>query len=365
MTRPRVSVIVDTYNQERYIDQAIRSVLDQDYPAADTEIIVVDDGSTDSTQQILRQYETRVRVIRKLNGGQASAFNVAIAAVSGEIVAFLDGDDWWHKSKLSAVVKAFDENPEVAAVGHGYFEVPDQDPPTFVVVPYEPCKVDASSKQAAVLSNLAFTLLATSRLAVRRRVLDVIGAIPESFVFCADGPLISLSIALGGAVLLQKPLCYYRVHPGSLYTFSARDKAKLLRKADMLTLIAEYVRTRLKQLGVHDDIVEIMRETHQIEADRYRSSCGAISRRESAGIEFRDFRAKIGKASFPYLVFKGFVGALAYFIPGEQFNQMRHWYYRKDLKRWRSKLAPAEPLSPVQLVVSYPAQSVEAQRFTP
>jgi glycosyltransferase involved in cell wall biosynthesis len=64
MTRPRVSVIVDTYNQERYIDQAIRSVLDQDYPAADTEIIVVDDGSTDSTQQILRQYETRVRVIR-------------------------------------------------------------------------------------------------------------------------------------------------------------------------------------------------------------------------------------------------------------------------------------------------------------
>ena len=365
VTRPRVSVIVDTYNQERYIDQAVTSVLEQDFPAADTEIIVVDDGSTDATPEILRKYEPRIRIIRKANGGQASAFNVAIAAATGDIVAFLDGDDWWDKAKLSAVMDAFAKNPDVAAVGHGYFEVPDQSPPTFVVIPYEPCKVDASSKQAAVLSNLAFTLLATSRLAVRRSVLEAIGPIPEEFVFCADGPLISLSLVFGGAVLLQKPLCYYRVHPGSLYTFSAHDKTKILRKAEMLSLIAEYIRQRLKAMGIPEDIVEVMRETHQIEADRYRSSCGVVSRRENAGIEMRDFRAKIGKASFPYLVFKGFVGALAYILPGDKFSRVRDWYSRKDLKRFRAKIAHAEPLAPVQLVRSYSTESEEARRYLP
>jgi glycosyltransferase involved in cell wall biosynthesis len=365
VTQPRVSVIVDTYNQERYIDQAIESVLDQDYPAEDTEIIVVDDGSTDGTPDILRRYEPRIHNFRKANGGQASAFNVGIAAARGEIVAFLDGDDWWDKSKLSAVVDAFDKNPDVAAVGHGYFECPEQDPPTFVVVPYKQCTVDASSKEAAVLANLAFTLLATSRLAVRRRVLEEIGAIPEEFVFCADGPLISLSLALGGAVLLQKPLCYYRVHAGSLYTFSEFDKSKLLRKAEMLTLIARYLTQRLKAMGVPNEIVEVMRETHQIEADRYRSSCGVVSRRENALIEMRDFRAKIGKASVPYLVFKGFVGVLAYALPGDKFSRMRDWYYRHDLKRFRAKIAHAEPLAPVQLVTSFAIKSEEARRYLP
>jgi glycosyltransferase involved in cell wall biosynthesis len=363
MTRPRVSVIVDTYNQAQFIDQAVRSVIEQDYPAADTEIVVVDDGSTDATPEILRQYEPRIRVIRKSNGGQASAFNVAIAATSGDIVAFLDGDDWWDKSKLSAVVDAFDKNPDIAAVGHGYFEVPDQDPPTWVNVPYETCKVDASSKEAAIVSRQAGKLLATSRLTVRRRVLDSIGPIPESLVFCADGPLITLSLALGGAVLLQRPLCYYRVHSDSLFTFSARDNAKTLRKAEMLSLIAETLRHRLKEFGVQDDAAEILRESHQIEADRFRSSCGAVTRRENAGIEFRDFRAKIGKASFPYLLFKGLVGVLAYLLPGEQFNRVREWYDRKDLKRLRTKFAHAQPLTPIELVRTFPAQSDEARRF--
>ena len=98
---PAVTVLVDTFNHERFIEAAILSVLAQDFPAAETEILVVDDGSTDKTPEIVRKFGSRVRLIRKKNGGQASAFNVGISEARGEIVAFLDGDDWWTRNKLS------------------------------------------------------------------------------------------------------------------------------------------------------------------------------------------------------------------------------------------------------------------------
>jgi len=93
MSAPLVSVLIDTYNHERFIEEAVNSVLAQDFPASDREILVVDDGSTDRTPEILRRFEPQIRVLRKPNGGQASAFNHGIPECRGEIVAFLDGDD--------------------------------------------------------------------------------------------------------------------------------------------------------------------------------------------------------------------------------------------------------------------------------
>lgn len=90
---PAISVLIDTYNHERFIEKAIHSVLEQDFPVADREIIVVDDGSTDRTAQIVQRFERSLRYIRKENGGQASAFNIGIPECRGEIIAFLDGDD--------------------------------------------------------------------------------------------------------------------------------------------------------------------------------------------------------------------------------------------------------------------------------
>src|ERR1700736_4011296 len=103
---PYISVLIDTYNHERFIEQAVASVLDQDFPAAEREIIVVDDGSTDNTPAVLQKFSPLIRVLRKKNGGQASAFNLGIPECRGEIVAFLDGDDWWAPGKLRAVSEA-------------------------------------------------------------------------------------------------------------------------------------------------------------------------------------------------------------------------------------------------------------------
>src|ERR1700677_4901813 len=151
---PRITIIIDTYNHERYVEQAIVSVLDQDFPEAETEILVIDDGSTDRTPEIVRKFEPRVRLIRKSNGGQASAFNTAIPQARGEIIAFLDGDDWWAKDKLSAVLDTFVKNPQVAAVGHGYYEVFENDPPSEMVVAQKTCLLDLSSADAARLAIL-------------------------------------------------------------------------------------------------------------------------------------------------------------------------------------------------------------------
>ena len=95
LPKPYVTVLIDTYNHERFIEKAIASVLEQDYPSANVEVLVVDDGSTDRTAEMVQKFEPRLRLIRKANGGQASAFNVGIPQAHGEIVAFLDGDDWW------------------------------------------------------------------------------------------------------------------------------------------------------------------------------------------------------------------------------------------------------------------------------
>src|SRR5713226_7752819 len=100
MSKPYVSVLIDTYNHERFIEQAITSVLDQDMSMANVEILVVDDGSTDRTPNIVGSFGPRVRLLRKPNGGQASAFNAGIPECHGEIIAFLDGDDWWSPGKL-------------------------------------------------------------------------------------------------------------------------------------------------------------------------------------------------------------------------------------------------------------------------
>ena len=108
--KPLVSVIIPTYNRGWIVQEAIDSVLDQDF--ADYELIVVDDGSDDNTPAILGGYGQAITVLDQSNKGVSAARNHGIAAASGELIAFLDSDDLWLPRKLSTQVKFFKDHPD-------------------------------------------------------------------------------------------------------------------------------------------------------------------------------------------------------------------------------------------------------------
>ena len=89
MGKPYISILIDTYNHERFIEDAVNSVLTQDFPAAEREILVVDDGSTDQTPRILRKFEPEIRVLRKPNGGQASPLTMEFRSAREKSSPFL------------------------------------------------------------------------------------------------------------------------------------------------------------------------------------------------------------------------------------------------------------------------------------
>ncbi len=107
---PLVSVIVPVYNGERYLGYALQSILDQDYRPL--EIIVVDDGSVDSTAPLARSFED-VRYVYQANRGHGAAMNTGIGLAEGEFLAFLDADDLWAPHKLSIQVRYMIEHPEI------------------------------------------------------------------------------------------------------------------------------------------------------------------------------------------------------------------------------------------------------------
>lgn len=108
---PAVSVVIPACNAAWCVGKAVDSVLEQDY--IDRELIVVDDGSTDDTAAVLAGYGDRIRVVRKPNGGLASARNAGILAARGSLVAFLDADDWWLPGKLGRQVELMDSRPDL------------------------------------------------------------------------------------------------------------------------------------------------------------------------------------------------------------------------------------------------------------
>jgi len=111
---PTVSIIIPTYNRSQFVTEAIDSVLAQTYK--DYEIIVVDDGSTDNTSEILEPYQDKIRYIFQENQGLSAARNTGIKDARGRFIALLDSDDLWLPGKLAKQMAALDKNGDVAFV---------------------------------------------------------------------------------------------------------------------------------------------------------------------------------------------------------------------------------------------------------
>jgi len=357
VTKPLVSALIDTYNQGRYVEQALVSVMEQGLSPSELEIVVVDDGSTDNTAAIVQKFVPRIRYLRKENGGQASAFNASIPVTQAPIVAFLDADDWWAPGKLRAVLDAFERNPGIAAVGHGFFEVRDDEALDELVVPRQTCRIDLATEDAARLSDVGGYFLGTSRLAVRRPVLDRILPIPEELVFHADAAILVLALTLGGAILLDQPLCYYRLHSDNLSQFKTNDPVKLRRKYEIVACYLEMIPRRLVEAGVSQEIIDVLLESGRGDIERYQLRTVGGSRLRTFRAEMQSFRSAYKNPTLGYVLFKWLVAAAALVLPARRFYQLHDWYGRRNLKRLRGMIGNAE--------LSHPQAFIQRRKITP
>jgi len=333
-----VSVLIDTYNHERFIEQAITSVLEQEFPASDREIIVVDDGSTDRTPQIVRKFEPQVRLVRKQNGGQASAFNAGIPECKGEIIAFLDGDDWWAPKKLSAVAEALATDGSLGLVGHGITEVlSDGSQHSQLIKDIPRFRID--SETGALTFRLRKNFLGTSRMTYRTNLLARIGKVPQALTIQADEYLFTLGAVFSEVLILRDSLTFYRMHESNAFQVSSGDTTAIRRKQNVLEALAESVKARFFDERVSERVTTTVVESIETEAELARLSLDSGLPWETLRTELRNQRIMHPDTSIPRWLFKGLALLPACVLPSRTYYWLRSGFsrnrmYRKAREKW-------------------------------
>jgi len=218
LSRPLVTALIDTYNYGHFVEEAIESVLTQEYPADRVEILVVDDGSTDDTAERVKKYGSRIQYFSKPNGGQGSAFNFGFERAKGEIVAFLDADDYWLPDKLSEVSRAFEEHPGTGLVYHRRKEL-NSATGEFSEGDFSQCSGFLPDKLKELLG---YRVLPTSSLAFSREVLARMLPMPDWIRLQADAYIALLVVFLAPVEAIPEDLCVYRLHGKNLFAADVR-----------------------------------------------------------------------------------------------------------------------------------------------
>jgi glycosyltransferase involved in cell wall biosynthesis len=170
MTDPLVSVIIAVKDGERFLEQALRSVVEQSYPHL--EVLVVDGGSEDRSREIATSFDG-VHCIAQAGTGLSGAWNQGIEASAGDLIAFLDGDDRWLPGKLAAQVEVLGQRPELAgSIGRARFFLADG-------------SAGPPGMRPEMLSG-DHTAPMPGTLVVRRRVFDEVGIFDPSYVVAMD-----------------------------------------------------------------------------------------------------------------------------------------------------------------------------------
>jgi glycosyltransferase involved in cell wall biosynthesis len=226
---PTVSVIIPTYNRAGYIKEAVESVLSQK-GSWDLDIIVVDDGSTDDTEKILKLFENKIRYFKILHSGlPAVARNFGIAKAKGSLIAFQDSDDQWPPDKLSLEVPFFDDPNVVMAYSQAKAMSSDGKISSKNVVAPNKLK-DGESFTSLIKGNVISTLTVMTR----KDALKAVGGFNESEKLRAveDYELwLRLSTKFpNGLKSINKTLAYYRVHGDNISTTSSLLAVERLMK---------------------------------------------------------------------------------------------------------------------------------------
>lgn len=196
-----VSIITPSYNQAAYLEQTITSVLNQDH--ASIESIVVDGGSTDNSVDIIRKYSNRLAYwISEKDKGQADAINKGFAKATGDVIAWLNSDDYYLEGTVSAAVRVFDENPDVVLVYGNMLSV-DEHGKTFNTLNY---------KQLTLEDLLCFQIIGQPAVFMRRSALQQTSGLDATFHFMLDHHLWIRLAQLGGVLHVPQTWSAARYH---------------------------------------------------------------------------------------------------------------------------------------------------------
>jgi len=203
---PKISVIIPTYNRDRFIKEAIDSVLIQDFQ--DYEIIVIDDGSTDNTKEIVKSLKNKkIRYFFQKNQGRSKARNRAIKLARGQYLAFLDSDDVFLPGKLTKQVKCLDEHPKIGMVYASALTMDENG--------RKLRKKYRATSSGLIYKEVAFTiplLIILPTVMVRKGIIDRMGGFDERMHSFEDVDLWRRLSKKFPVMAISKPLCTVRSH---------------------------------------------------------------------------------------------------------------------------------------------------------
>ncbi len=212
---PTVSALMAAYNYEQYVERAVQSVLDQDYPAELLELVVIDDGSTDSTADIVQglaaRHPGRIRLIQQPNGGYVAATNRGLAEGRGDLLALIDADDMWLPTKVRRQVEMLQERPELGMVFSDMVVVDSEERTVRPSLIWHLQEIPERAFARVLWENVA----TQSAIMLRSSLRDVVAPIPSEITY-ADWWLTLRSVEYAQIDFVREPLALYRVHGSNL-----------------------------------------------------------------------------------------------------------------------------------------------------
>ena len=219
--QPLVSVIIPTFNDNKFVTEAITSALSQTYDR--NEIIVIDDGSTDDTSLILDSYRDKITVIDQENSGAGAARNKGINSANGQYIAFLDGDDVWKEDKLTKQVEYLEREPEIGLVWTDWLCMyPDNNGNYSIFkepVDYKYGKTVTKITTGWLYNQLLFDCVVwTSTVVMRRSVIDKVGKFDKTLLRGQDYDYWLRTSRICKMHKINEVLAFYRVYRGRRMT---------------------------------------------------------------------------------------------------------------------------------------------------
>jgi len=213
-----ISVIIPTYNGSKYIKPTIESALSQTVPAR--EIIVVDDGSTDNTETIVRSFGKDITYIRQNNKGPASAYNAGIEASGGEFVALLEHDDIWMPDKNRQQLSVLQKDATIGMVYSPVELMEDDNPSKSSDIDHQAPPGEYKFMDFFIRNRV----LNCSSVMIRKSLLKQTGLFRENLKLAFDYDLWLRIAMISRIICLDKPLAKYRIHDGNL----SKDEHELM-----------------------------------------------------------------------------------------------------------------------------------------